>query len=164
MLIGEIGDELEGVRAGLPGRLERHADEGRLGIRVGRARERAVVGRYVFAEGHPHGEATLVVRLVRVQLRPGGVAGDPQAVRHPKPAVARERRRPTRRVQAVMLQPEVVERHLPADGHEDRVALDGRSVVELDHVRAVAPRPGPRLARPGCRSARSRRPPRASGG
>ena len=51
--------------------LERHADERRLRIGVGRAWQRAVVGRDVLAERHPDGQLALVVRLVGVQLRAG---------------------------------------------------------------------------------------------
>ena len=73
----EVGDELEGIEARVARLVERHADRGRLGIRVGSARQRAVVRFDRFAECHPDGELTLVVTLVGVQLRAGRVAGHP---------------------------------------------------------------------------------------
>ena len=80
--------------------------------------------------------------LVRVELRPGGVADDPQPVGDSQAAVARERRA-TARVDAVRLEPELVEREVAPDGEQDRVALDARAVGQLDDVRAV--RPGTRV-------------------
>ena len=113
--LGEVRDELERVEPGLPRRLDRHADEGRLRIGVGRARQGAVVGLDVVAERHPDGQLALVVRLVGVELGSGGVADRVQAVGDPQPPVARIGRRPTARVEAVVLEPDVVERDLPAD-------------------------------------------------
>ena len=74
--------------------------------------------------------------LVGVELGAGRVADDPQPVGDPEPAVPRERRA-TARVDAVVLEAEVVERERPADGEQDRVALGGRAVVQLDDVGTV---------------------------
>ena len=46
-----------------------------------------------------------------------------------------------------MLETEVLETEIAADGQQDRVALGGRPVVELD-VRPVGPRTGLRALRP----------------
>ena len=98
-------------------------------------------------------QLALVVGLVGVQLGSGRVADDPQPVGEAQPAVARERR-PTGRVDAVVLEPEVVDRERPTDGEQDGVALGGRAVVELDDVGAVLCRRRPAPAAPGRRSGR----------
>ena len=115
------------------------ADADERGLRVGvrGARQRPVVGLDRVAEGHPHRDLALVVRLVRVQLGAGRVADDPQPVGEAEPAVARERRA-AGRVDAVALEAEVVDREVAPDGQQDRVALGGRAVGEVDDVRAVA--------------------------
>ena len=73
-----------------------------------------------------------------------------------QPAVAREREAAAR-VDPVVLEPEVVERERPPDGEQDRVALGGRPVVEVDHVRAVRAGAGPRARSRGRRAGRRRR-------
>jgi hypothetical protein len=42
-----------------------------------------------------------------------------------------------------VLETEIVERERPPDCEENRVALGGRSIVELDHVSAIGARTGP---------------------
>src|SRR5829696_820392 len=73
---------------------------------------------------------------MRVQLRAGGVADDPEAIRDTQPSVARERRS-TGRVDAVALQAEIVDRELTADREQDGVALSHGTVRQVDRVRAV---------------------------
>ncbi len=106
---GEVGDQLERVEPGVDRAVEGQPDRRRLGVRVGRARQGPVVGPDRLAERHPDRQLALVVALVGVQLRAGRVADDPQPVGDPQPPVARERR-PARRVDAVVLEPEVVDR------------------------------------------------------
>ena len=118
----EVGDELEGVEAGLERAVEREPDRRRLGVGVGRPRQRPVVRGDRLAERHPDRDLALVVRLVGVELGTGRVADDPQAVADAQPAVARERR-PPGRVDAVVLEPEIVERERAPDGEQDRVTL-----------------------------------------
>ena len=68
------------------------------------------------------------------------------------------------RVDAVVLEPEVVDRERATDGEQDRMALGGRAVVEVDDVRAAGPgrRRAPAAARTPSRtvtpSALERRP------
>ena len=71
-----------------------------------------------------------------MQLGPGRVADDPEPVGDAKAAVMGERRA-AGRVEPVVLEAEVVERELPADGKQNGVALDARAVVEVDDVGAV---------------------------
>ena len=86
------------------------------------------------------------MRLVGVQLRSGRVADDPQAVGQTQPPVAREWR-PPGRVDAVVLEPQIVERERAPDREQDDVALGGRAIVELDDVGTVPARRGPRPQR-----------------
>ena len=132
----EVGDQLERVEPGLAGALQAEPDERRLGIRVGRPGQRPVIGDDRLAERHPDGQLALVVALVRVELRAGRVADHPQSVGDAQPPVARERR-PSAGVDAVVLEPEVVDREGAPDRQQDGVALGRRSVVELDHVGAI---------------------------
>jgi hypothetical protein len=81
-----------------------------------------------------------------VQLWAGRVADDPQPVADAQPPVARERRS-AGGVDAVVLEPEVLEREAAPDGEQDGVALRGRAVVELDDVGAVRARAGRPRAR-----------------
>ena len=71
--------------------LEGQADRGRLGVGVGRSRQRPVIGLDVEAERHPDRHLALVVALVGVELGSGRVADHPQAVGHAQPTVARKR-------------------------------------------------------------------------
>ena len=128
---------------------------------VGRPGQRAVVGHHGLAERHPDRDLALVVGLVGVQLGSRRVADDPQAVRHAQPPVARERR-PPGRVDAVVLEPEILDRERAPDREQDDMTLGGRAVIELDDVGAVLPGRCPRpRAVPGRRSGPSRRRPRA---
>ena len=70
----EVGDLLERVDALLLRGLERDTDERRLGVGVGGAGQRTVVGRDLLARRHPRGQLTLVVGLVRVELGAGRIA------------------------------------------------------------------------------------------
>ena len=84
---------------------------------------------------------------MRVHLRAGHVAGDVDAIGHPKAVVRLQpavlRGDPDR------LQPEAIEREVAADREQDLVALDRvRAVVELDHVRAAVPFAGAHPGRP----------------
>ena len=126
---------------------EGQPDRRSLGLGVGRPGQRAVVGHHRLAERHADRDLALVVRLVGVQLRSRRVADDPQAVGQPQPPVARERR-PPGRVDAVVLEPQVVERERAPDREQDDMALGGRAVVEVDDVGAVLARRGPRSERP----------------
>ena len=65
------------------------------------------------------------------------------------------------RVEAVVLEAEVVEREVAADREQDRVALGGRPVVEVDHVRAIRPGARVRPERPDAEADRRRRRARA---
>ena len=143
--------------------VERHPDRRGLRIGVRRPRQRAVVGLDVLAEGHPDRQLALVVRLVGVQLRPGRVADDPEAVGDPQAAVARVGR-PPGRVDAVVLETEIVDRERAPHGQQHRMAGRRGPVVELDDVRPA--RRGRRRApaAPGRRAGPSRRPARAPGG
>ena len=146
----EVGDELERVEARVARLVERHADRGRLGVRVGRARQRAVVGFDRFAERHPDRELALVVTLVGVQLRAGRVAGHPQPVRHAQPAVVRDAV-PLRGVEPVVLEAEVLQPEVAPDRQQDHVPFDRRSVVELDDVGAIGTLTGACPLRPRAR-------------
>ncbi len=143
----EVGHELEGVDPGVPGALDGHPHERRLGIRVGRPREGPVVGDDRLAHRQPSGQLALVVGLVGVELGSRRIADDRQAVGDAHPPVARVGR-PAADVDAVVLQAQVVDREGPADGEQDGVTGRGRPVVEVDDVRAVGSGPGPCLDRP----------------
>ena len=145
--LGEVGDQLERVETAVERLLEGQPDRRRLGLGVGRPGQRAVVGHHRLAERHADRDLALVVRLVGVQLRPRRVADDPQAVGQAQPPVTRERR-PPGRVDAVVLEPQIVERERTPDREQDDVALGGRAIVELDDVGAVLARRGPRSERP----------------
>jgi hypothetical protein len=79
------------------------------------------------------------VALVRVQLRAGGIADHPQAVRDPEPPVAGQRGS-LARVEPVVFEPEILEGKGASDRQEDRVALRRGSVVQVDHVGAIRAR------------------------
>ena len=87
------------------------------------------------------------MRLVRVELRPGRVADNPEAIRDAQPSVARERRAPGR-VDAVALEPQVVEREVSPDREQDRVALGDGSIGQVDGVGSLRTIGGARRDRP----------------
>ncbi len=76
------------------------------------------------------------MRLMGMELGPGRIPDDPQALGDAQPAIARERGSP-RRVDAVVLETKLFERERAPDREEDRVALGGRAVVEVDDVAAA---------------------------
>ena len=75
---GHVLFELDRVHAGLARLLDLQPDRCGLWIGVGGSRDGAQVGSNVVAEGHPDDHLPLVVGDVGVELRPGGIAGDPQ--------------------------------------------------------------------------------------
>ena len=149
--LGKVGDQLERVETAVERFLERQPDRRGFGLGVGRPGQSAVVGHHRLAEGHPDRDLALVVRLVGVQLRSRRVADDPQAVGQAQPPVTRERR-PAGRVDAVVLEAQIVDRERPSDREQDDMALGGRAVVEIDDVRRRRSRPTPALGAPGRRS------------
>ena len=86
-----IGDAPRTRRARRARLVDGQPDRRRLGVGVGRSRQGPVVGLDPLAERHPDRDLALVVGLVGVELGPGRIADDPQAVGHLEPAVARER-------------------------------------------------------------------------
>ena len=119
----EVGDQLEGVQAAVPGFVERQADRGRFGLCIRRARQGPVVRHDRLAEGHPDREFALVVALVGVEFGAGRVAHDPEAVRDAQSPIAGERRA-AGRIDPVVLEADVVDRERASDGQEDGVPLD----------------------------------------
>ena len=74
-----------------------------------------------------------------MQLGAGGIADDPEPIRHTEPAIARECGFPAR-VDAIALEPEVVDREGPANREQDRMTFGGRAIGQVNDVRPIVAR------------------------
>ena len=80
-------------------------------------------------ERHPDRQLALVVGLVRVELRAGRITDHPQPVGDAQPPIARERR-PSGRVDAVVLEPEIIA-ELKASKRPSNMAEDEALVYDF---------------------------------
>ena len=164
-LVAKSADLLERVEALGDRSVQVQADEGQLRLRVGRPRQGPIVGRHVVAQRHPDGQLTLVVRLVRVQLRARHVPDQVHAIRDAQSAVVRQRGAVIG-IDTHAVQPETFEGQCPADRQQRRMSLarwcrhrgsptsaPSRPVPACPNARHAEPddrchRPGGRAGRP----------------
>ncbi len=143
----DLGGELDRVDAALLRLLQQQADRCRLGIGVGRARDR-VEGRPIalVTQGDARRGFSGVVPEVGVQLRPAGIANGVDVLGDPETVIGRQLAvlgRDADRIEA-----QAVERQVSTDGQQDLVALDWIAVVDLDDVRTIGALAGPHPSRP----------------
>jgi hypothetical protein len=121
----EVGDLLEGIEARGQGALEAQSHRRKLGFQKDGSRNGPIVGRHRLAERHPHGELALVVRDVREHLGAGWVADQIDAVRDSKTPVRAYRGR----IETERFQPQAIETEVPAECHQNPLALNPAPVA-----------------------------------
>ena len=135
---GEIRDELQRVDPGRFGLVHVRPNRRNFRIEKDRTRNCAVVGLDVLAERHPDREPALVVADVREELRARGIADQIHVVSDPQPAVRLE----PAGLDADVLQTQIAQIELPAEGHDNPLAFDETAVAELYDVRLIVPGAG----------------------